>query len=88
MEYVKKYAEKNYTHQLEIYRHWKDFAKDRLFAIEVNNQIGRVCKMNMIIHGDGHTNIISIHSLEDITRIQLLGKKFKKNYFDLILTWS
>ena len=42
--------------------------------------------MNMIIHGDGHTNIISIDSLEDITRIQLLGKKFKKNYFDLILT--
>ena len=86
MEYVKKYAEKNYTHPLEIYRHWHDFAKDRLFGIEINNQIARVCKMNMILHDDGHSNIINADSLEDIPLIQLLGKKFKKNYFDLILT--
>jgi len=30
--------------------------------IEVNHQISRVCKMNMIIHHDGHTNIISADS--------------------------
>ena len=86
MDYVRKFAKNNYTDMLEIYKHWHNFAKDRLFGIEINDPIARVCKMNMIIHDDGHSNIISCDSLDSIERIRSINKKFKKNHFDLILT--
>lgn len=37
------------------YKHWHDFAEKNLFGIEINDQIARTAKMNMIIHDDGHT---------------------------------
>ena len=42
------------------YDHWHDFAQKRLFGIELNDFIARVAKMNMIVHDDGHTNVISL----------------------------
>ena len=86
MDYVKVYAEKNYIDPREIQNHWRDFAKDRLFGVEINDQISRVCKMNMILHEDGHANIINTDSLKNIKYLQSLNKKLKKNNFDLILT--
>ena len=86
MAYVRAYAEQNYIDKLEIYKHCHDFAKDCLFGIEINDQIARVCKMNMILHDDGHSNIISCDSLDYIERIRASNKRFKKNHFDLILT--
>lgn len=86
MDYVRKYAQNNYINQLEIYTHWSEFAKDRLFGIEINDQIARVCKMNMILYGDGHSNIINIDSLDNRERILSINKKFQKNHFNLILT--
>ena len=82
MDYVRKYAKNNYTNQLEICTHWSEFAKDRLFGREINDQIARVCKMNRILHGDGHFNIDSLHY------ISANNKRFQKNQFDLILTNS
>ena len=84
IDYVRAYAEENYTDLLEIYNHWHNFAKDRIFGIEINDQIARVCKMNMILHDAGQNNFISTDSLDTVNRF--LNKKFKKNYFDLILT--
>ena len=84
MDYVRTYAEENYSDLLEIYNHWHDFGKNRLFGIEINNQIARVCKMNMIIHDDGHTNVITTDSLKEFKYFQ--NKKFKRDSFDLILT--
>ena len=86
MEYIRKYAKNNYTNPLEIYNHWNAFGKNRLFGIEINDQIARVCQMNMILHDAGHSNIINSDSLDDMERIQCINKKFKKNHFDLILT--
>ncbi|HOG19216.1 MAG TPA: N-6 DNA methylase [Salinivirgaceae bacterium] len=68
------------------FKYWHDFAKDNLFGIEVNERIARVAKMNMIIHDDGHTNVICIDALEDFTKIQKINQKFVKNSFDLIIT--
>jgi type I restriction enzyme M protein len=42
--------------------------------------------MNMVIHDDGHTNIISTDSLRDINEITEIHKKYEKNKFDVILT--
>ncbi len=70
----------------ERYDHWHDFAQKRLFGIELNDSIARVAKMNMIVHDDGHTNVISLDSLQDIENITTENKGFAHNHFDLILT--
>jgi len=42
--------------------------------------------MNMIIHDDGHTNVISRSSLDDFNDIKTQHKGFKKDHFDVIIT--
>jgi len=59
---------------------------NNLYGIEINDQIARVCKMNMIIHDDGHTNVISTDSLKNVDEITKQHKGFKKNQFDILLT--
>lgn len=48
-------------------KYWHDFAEHNLYGIEINEQIARTAKMNMIIHDDGHTNVISCDGLLQIT---------------------
>jgi len=87
MDYVRELADKEYPdNEGENFRMWHDFAKDNLYGIEINDQIARVCKMNMIIHDDGHTNIISTDSLRNVNEISEIHQSFGKNKFDIILT--
>ena len=86
MDLIRKEAESNYDDEKEIYSYWHDFASKNLFGIEINEQIARVCKMNMIIHDDGHTNIISADSLDNIEKHTKINSQFKKGNFDIILT--
>jgi len=85
MDYIREYAEENYNER-EAWEHWHEFAKHNLYGIEINDQIARVCKMNMIIHDDGHTNIISTDSLRPFEEIMKIHKAFKKEHFDIVLT--
>ena len=73
MDMVRQFAEDNYD-TIESYGTWHDFAKENLYGIEINDQIARVCKMNMIIHDDGHTNIIGADSLRDIENREVAQK--------------
>ncbi|MFI3219516.1 MAG: N-6 DNA methylase [Methylococcales bacterium] len=70
------------------YNRWHDFASKNLFGIEINDQISRVAKMNMIIHDDGHTNVITFDGLYSIRHIaETTGNKgFEENSFDFIVT--
>lgn len=70
------------------YKHWHDFAEKNLFGIEINDQIARTAKMNMIIHDDGHTNVISSDGLlsDSDIRDKTGNKEFKYNSFDFIIT--
>ena len=87
MDYIKEIADKECDgNKFESYKIWHTFAKDNIFGIEINDQIARVCKMNMIIHDDGHSNIISNDSLRKIDEITKQHNKFIKDNFDLILT--
>lgn len=86
MDLIRKEAEANYDDENEIHSYWHDFASKNLFGIEINEQIARVCKMNMIIHDDGHTNIISADSLDNIEKHTKINSQFKKGNFDIILT--
>jgi type I restriction enzyme M protein len=59
-----------------------------LFGIEINDQIARTAKMNMIIHDDGHTNVIASDGLLSDVEMQTKSgnKEFKYNSFDFIIT--
>ncbi|MBE6462197.1 MAG: restriction endonuclease subunit M [Alphaproteobacteria bacterium] len=70
------------------YNHWHDFASKHLFGIEINEQISRVAKMNMIIHDDGHTNVVTNDALKNPNTIQKENHNldFIDGSFDLIMT--
>jgi type I restriction enzyme M protein len=70
------------------HRHWHDFAADNLYGIEINEQIARTAKMNMIIHDDGHTNVIAHDGLVPPSEIRAKTKNqgFKEGHFDFIIT--
>lgn len=70
------------------FRHWHDFAEKNLFGIEISEKIARIAKMNMIIHDDGHTNVIASDGLLSDIEMQATSgnKEFKHNSFDFIIT--
>ncbi|WP_114716646.1 restriction endonuclease subunit M [Vibrio cholerae] len=72
----------------EHFDFWHDFAEDNLFGIEISEGIARTAKMNMIIHDDGHTNVIAFDGLEsiDTMREKTKNKGFKADTFDFIIT--
>jgi len=73
---------------IDHYNHWHDFASKKLFGIEINEQIARTAKMNMIIHDDGHTNVISSDGLlrDDVIIERTGNKEFGYGTFDVIIT--
>lgn len=70
------------------YKFWHDFAEKRLFGIEISEGIARSAKMNMKIHDDGHTNVVSHDGLSPIEKIaeDTHNDKIKPAMFDYILT--
>lgn len=70
------------------HKHWHDFAEKRLYGIEINEQIARTAKMNMIIHDDGHTNVVAFDGLHNIAYIsqQTNNLGFQPNSFNFIVT--
>jgi len=68
--------------------YWHNFAQKNLYGIEINEQIARTAKMNMIIHDDGHTNVISVDGLlneKDVYKFTS-NKGFQYNRFNFIIT--
>lgn len=82
----------NYSKDVRQYdrwhKYWHDFAEKNLFGIEISEQISRAAKMNMIIHDDGHTNVITSDGLvSDETIIEKTNNLgFKYGTFDFIIT--
>ena len=72
----------------EHFDFWHDFAEHNLFGIEISEGIARTAKMNMIIHDDGHTNVIAFDGLEAINtmREKTKNRGFKEDTFDFIIT--
>jgi type I restriction enzyme M protein len=66
--------------------YWLDFAKHNLFGIEIAEKLATVARMNMIIHRDGHTNIVQADALDFLTNITSLNSSLVADKFDLILT--
>lgn len=70
----------------EHFKHWHDFAMSHLHGIEVNEEICRVAKMNMILHDDGHSNVVCEDALEPMAQLIKANQGLKPGSFDLILT--
>lgn len=72
----------------EHHKYWHDFAQNNLFGIELNDDIARTAKMNMIIHDDGHTNVIAADGLlsDNELRNKSGNNKFIYNNYDFIIT--
>lgn len=71
---------------VEHFNFWHDFAEKRLFGIEINEELARVAKMNMIIHDDGHTNIVGHDALDFLSTLSAKKDTLKPGKFDIILT--
>lgn len=87
LDYMRRQAGEYFDAQsVDHYNYWHDFAANHLYGIEINDEIARVAKMNMIVHDDGHTNVISFDALDSIDKMNAKNHGFKKDQFDLILT--
>lgn len=70
LDHVRKLASEYYDEDSkEHFDYWHSFAEKRLFGIEINEEIARVAKMNMIVHDDGHTNVIGNDALEPLASL-------------------
>lgn len=65
---------------------WHSFAEKNLYGIEISGGISQTAKMNMIIHDDGHTNVITADGLDSFENFIIKNNKFQKNSFDYIFT--
>ena len=65
---------------------WHDFAQHNLFGLEVNDELARVAKMNMIIHDDGHANVVGHDALDFPKNIAAENGGIRASRFDLVLT--
>ena len=67
-------------------RFWHSFAEKNLYGIEISGGISQTAKMNMIIHDDGHTNVITADGLDSFENFIKKNNKFQKNTFHFIFT--
>ena len=68
------------------FEYWHNFAQNNLYGLEINEELARVAKMNMIIHDDGHTNVVGHDALDFPPNIHAKNPGLAAGRFDLILT--
>ena len=87
LDHVRRVADQRFaTNSREHFEYWHDFALNRLHGIEINDELARVAKMNMIIHDDGHTNIVGHDALDFLTNLRDNHSGIVPDRFDLVLT--
>ncbi|MEU1811014.1 restriction endonuclease subunit M [Micromonospora aurantiaca (nom. illeg.)] len=86
LDYVRSGIKHYTSNEVEFFQHWSQFAREHLYGIEINEELTRVAKMNLIIHGDGHSNIINEDALESLEKLRRRHKGFVADGFDIVLT--
>lgn len=66
----------------------QEFASRKLYGLEINDEIARVTKMNMILHDDGHANIGRADALLPFDRLvgATRNEDFHEGGFDVVLS--
>ena len=87
LDHVRREADRRRTPgTVDHFQFWHEFAQRNLFGIEVNDELARVAKMNMIIHDDGHTNIVGHDALDFFDNLHAKNPGLGEGKFDLVLT--
>ena len=87
LDYVRRQAdERQPPGTAEHFQYWHDFAQNKLIGIEINDELARVAKMNMIVHDDGHTNIVGHDALDFMDSLSSKHSVLARGTFDLVLT--
>ena len=93
LDYVRREANRRYPQHsdnarqaVEHFNYWHNFAQHNILGLEVNDELTRVAKMNMIIHDDGHTNIVGHDALDFLPNIIQKNRDITPSRFDLVLT--
>lgn len=87
LDAVRREADQYYeVDSADHFKHWHDFAQKNLYGIEINDEIARVAKMNMIIHDDGHTNVVGTDALLPLESLHRQNRGLTAGRFDLVLT--
>ncbi len=58
--------DKDYAGRRELERIKTDFALNQVYGIEIHEILARICKINLLLHHDGHTNIEGDKSCLDV----------------------
>lgn len=58
--------DKEYAGRQELARIKNDFALNNVYGIEIHEILARICKINLLLHQDGHTNIDGDKSCLDV----------------------
>jgi type I restriction enzyme M protein len=89
LDHVRREADEYHpVDKVDHYMHWHDFATKNLYGIEINDEIARVAKMNMILHDDGHSNVVGDDALDrfDTIRLRSGNNGIMEGRFDMVLT--
>ena len=88
LDHVRRQADRRYPDRQSIqnFTYWHNFAQNNLYGIEINDEIARVAKMNMIIHDDGHTNVVDHDALDFQQNIHARHTGLSEDRFDMVLT--
>lgn len=87
LDYVRREADQHQAPgTAEHFQYWHEFAQNKLFGIEINDELARVAKMNMIVHDDGHTNIVGHDALDFLDHLKNKNPGLGADKFDLVLT--
>ncbi len=87
LDYVRREADQRQPlGSAEHFQYWHNFAQNKLVGIEINDELARVAKMNMIVHDDGHTNIVGHDALDFMHNLAGKHPGLASESFDLVLT--
>ena len=87
LDHVRREADRRFSSDsIRHFQYWHDFAQNNLYGLEINEELARVAKMNMIIHDDGHTNVVGHDAMDFPENIREKNGGLTAERFDLVLT--
>lgn len=72
--------DRDYAGRRELERIKTDFALNQVYGIEIHDILARICKINLLLHHDGHTNIEGDKSCLDTEFTKERLKLGKENF--------
>lgn len=72
--------ERDYNGRSELERLKSDFALNNVYGIEIHAILARICKINLLLHHDGHTNIEGDKSCLDLEFSKSRLRSYNENF--------